>query len=134
MNENQIPNADELSMGETFSSSSNMEFDREIIKFESTLTSMSCIEDNSYTKSTLSMSHSSITVPGRQVSRISSRETLQEGGNEDLLGYPNHHMKRSSKRTGLSSSTNVQRHIYLFAFIILTHLAVKVATCRWIFQ
>jgi len=63
MHENQVINRDKISISEISSCSSIMDFDGDNIKCESTLMSMSRIEDNGYAESTISVTYSSINTP-----------------------------------------------------------------------
>ena len=76
MHKNHIKNRDNISMSEISSYNSTMDFDKDSIKFESILTSMSCLEDNGYAESTTSITHSSINMPRQQVLSSSFQEKL----------------------------------------------------------
>lgn len=64
MHDNQIMLRDETSMGEISSLNSTMDFDWNSIKSESTLTSMSCMDDNGSAESNIPMTHCATNMPG----------------------------------------------------------------------
>ena len=64
MHDNQIMLKDKTSMGEICSRNSTMDFDRDSIKSESTLTSMSCMDDNGSAESTIPMTDCATNMPG----------------------------------------------------------------------
>ena len=62
MREDQVMNTNEVRKGDSSSSSFVMDHDEESTRSESTLTFTSCIDDNGYSESTISVTHSSISM------------------------------------------------------------------------